>query len=235
MCHKSCIEFGKRAITSEDVVGRSVIEVGSLNYNGSLRSMVESLGPSKYLGVDIEEGPGVDRVCNAENLVSVLGSESYDLVISTEMLEHVWDWRSVINNIKNITKPGGIMLITTRSKGYGFHGAPFDFWRYEKSDMKDIFADLDIELLESDPHHAGVFIKARRPMLFSQADLTQYSLYSIIKNRRTLDITDFDFRLLKVRLMLQRSLTNILPRPIKRIVRKLMMVRGRRFWLTTHY
>lgn len=222
-------------LAPEEIAGKSVIEVGAQDYNGSLRSSLEALGPSNYLGVDLEMGPGVDRVCDATELTSIFDSESFDLVISTEMLEHVWDWRAVISNMKNLVRPGGVMLMTTRSKGYGFHGAPFDFWRYEVSDMQAIFSDMNIEALENDPQQAGVFIKARRPIEFSETDLTDYSLYSIIKNRRALNITETDFRLLKARILFQSTLVKILPSPIKRIAKRLMMVRGRRFWLTTHY
>jgi len=235
MCHPDCIEFGKRVIALEEIAGKSVIEVGSQDYNGSLRSVVEALGPSNYMGVDIEMGPGVDQVCDATHLTSTFGGESFDVLISTEMLEHVREWRAVISNMKNLLKPGGVMVMTTRSKGYGFHGAPFDFWRYEQLDFRAIFSEFDIEVLENDPRHAGVFIKARKPIEYTETDLTDYSLYSIIKNRRTLDITDTDFKLLKLRLFAQSSLVKILPRPIKRLTKRLMMVRGRRFWLTTHY
>ena len=235
MCNGACIEFGLRVLAPEDVAGKSVIEVGALDVNGSLRSNVEALGPSSYVGVDLEMGTGVDRVCDATELISQFGGASVDLVLSTEMLEHVREWRAVISNMKNLLKPGGVLLITTRSKGYGYHGAPFDIWRYELPDMRAMFSDVDIEVLEDDPMHAGVFIKVRKPTEFSELDLTDYSLYSIFKSRRILTITETDFKLVKARLFAQSSLVKLLPQPIKRIAKKLMIIKGKRFWLTTHY
>ncbi|MGC9069640.1 MAG: class I SAM-dependent methyltransferase, partial [Thermoprotei archaeon] len=63
--------------------------------------------PKEYIGVDIEPGKFVDVVLPAERLVEHFGPESFDVVISTETLEHVQDWRLVINNMKKVLKRGG--------------------------------------------------------------------------------------------------------------------------------
>src|SRR4026209_2299794 len=60
MCHSSCITFGKTNLTKDDIEGKRVLEVGSFNVNGSLRTIVETLRPQQYVGVDFQEGPGVD-------------------------------------------------------------------------------------------------------------------------------------------------------------------------------
>src|SRR5262245_27728467 len=113
MCHDACIDFGRRNIHSSDVKEKDVLEVGSRDINGSLRPYIASLGPRSYVGVDSERGPGVDEVCPAEQLIHRFGSESFDLVISTEMLEHVRDWRAVVSNLKRTVRPGGTLLFTT--------------------------------------------------------------------------------------------------------------------------
>ena len=48
-----------------------MLEVGSLNVNGSIRPMIESRGPRSYLGVDVLDGPGVDRVVDAVSFKSM--------------------------------------------------------------------------------------------------------------------------------------------------------------------
>jgi SAM-dependent methyltransferase len=161
-----------------------------MDVNGSLRSHVESLGPSRYIGVDIEAGPGVDVICDAEHLLAVFGPESFDVVISTELLEHVRDWRRVVGTMKRLLKSEGTLLITTRSNGFPYHGYPYDFWRYELSDMRVIFTDFTIEALQSDPQDPGVFIKARRPRAFEERDISDIELFSVIREDRCRDIAE---------------------------------------------
>ncbi|MDJ1185070.1 class I SAM-dependent methyltransferase [Roseofilum casamattae] len=225
MCDKSCIDFANNHLKSADIQGKSVIEVGAYDINGSLRSMVENFQPSSYKGVDIAMGPGVDEVCNAEDLVSHYGSGQFDLLICTEVVEHVQNWRSVFSNLKQIVKPGGVLLLTTRSKGFPFHSAPADYWRYQVSDMEVIFSDFSIEVLEKDPDQPGVFVKARKPDNFDEKDLTDYQLYSIVKHKRLIDIDDADINQLdrswnEIELVIRRNLSVLLPYSLKKFIKK---------------
>ena len=193
MCNQSCILFGASHLSREEIQGKRVLEVGSVDVNGNLRPTVTVLGPSEYIGVDIEAGKGVDVICSAENIIDEFGKESFDAVISTEMLEHVRDWKKVISNIKNIVKPDGVILLTTRSLGFKYHGFPYDFWRFEETDMKDIFSDFEIQAVVRDAEMPGIMIKAKKPRLFKEKDLSAYALYSIVTNKRMASFQDRDF------------------------------------------
>jgi 2-polyprenyl-3-methyl-5-hydroxy-6-metoxy-1,4-benzoquinol methylase len=46
--------------------------------------------------------------CWRERLVEHFGLESFDAVISTEVLEHVFDRRTVVNNMKTVLKPAAL-------------------------------------------------------------------------------------------------------------------------------
>ena len=168
------------------VKDKRIIEVGSVNINGSLRSHIEKFKPKEYIGVDISEGKGVDIICNAYDLITKFGKESFDILISTEVLEHVEDWRLVISNFKNILRPGGFLLLTTRSIGFGFHEYPCDFWRYEEEDMNYIFSDFIINKIKKDSLAPGIFIKATKSNSFSEVDLLKYELYNIVEKKKTL-------------------------------------------------
>lgn len=181
MCHPSALAFGYRVIEPEHVRGRSVLEVGSRDVNGSLRPFIEAMGPWRYLGVDIEAGPRVDRVLDAE-IPGLCGAVAgpFDLVVCTEVLEHVRDWREAVVNLKECVRPGGRLLITTRSLGFPRHGYPGDHWRYEVKDLDRIFADFAIDSLESDSEIPGVFLYARRPgSEIVRVDLSGIELYAV--------------------------------------------------------
>ena len=206
MCTPYCILFGALNLKEEEIQGKTVIEVGSMDVNGTLRPLLESFKPKKYVGVDISEGRGVDVICNAEDLLRKFQRESFDVLVSTELLEHVRHWKRVVSNFKNVVKPDGIILVTTRSLGFHYHGYPHDFWRYEIEDMQNIFADCTIERLEADPISPGVFMKARKPRDFVEADLSSYRLYSVIFNRRASSLSDEDLRRFSTHYTLRRRL-----------------------------
>lgn len=194
MCHVSCLYFGIQALSREEVAGRKVLDVGSRDINGSLRGLVQSMGPSEYIGVDMEPGTGVDRVCAAEDLAARFGPDSFDIVVTTEMLEHVRAWREGLSNIKRVCRPGGLIVVTTRSRGFPYHGYPYDFWRYEARDMRAIFGDCEILALESDPEAPGIFLKARKPADFHEADLSGVAPYSMISASRIRELQARHFR-----------------------------------------
>lgn len=193
MCNIECIVYVAKNLREVEIRGRKVIEVGSYG-GGGVRPLITSWSPAEYVGVDLREGPGVDVVCNAESLVERFGSNSFDIVISTELLEHVRNWRNVLSDFKNICRPNGVILITTRSKGYPYHGAPYDFWRYELEDINSLFSDFEILNSERDHSEPGVFIKARRPDGFVERDFSDYKLYSIVTNKRMIGIEERDVK-----------------------------------------
>ena len=211
MCNQACIEFGTSHLTRKDVLNKKVIEVGSLDVNGSLRADVESLGSSSYLGVDIADGPGVDEICDVNELYSRYGADSFDVVISTELLEHVRDWRNAVSNLKRILKPDGVLLLTTRSKGFPYHGYPYDFWRYEVDDVQAIFADFRIEAVERDPLSPGVFVKALKTAGVPERNLETIGLYSIVTGRRCMDVTGLDISIRRLKHKLRLFLRKLLP------------------------
>jgi SAM-dependent methyltransferase len=216
MCNAYCILFGAINLQPEEVQGKKVLEVGSYETNGSLRPLIESYIPAQYTGVDIQNGPGVDVICKAEDILEVFGKESFDVIISTELLEHIRDWRKAINNFKDVCKIDGIILVTTRSYGCPYHGHPYDFWRYEIDDMKRIFSDCIIEKLEKDPL-SGVFAKMRKPKSFVISDLSDYELYSILLNKRVEDIDEKDIQRHTKRLILREKTKNLIS-SIRRLI-----------------
>lgn len=179
--HQSVLDFGQRELSAVDISGKFVVEVGSLNVNGSLRQYVESLGPMDYYGVDMVSGPGVDRVCDFCDTGAGLTA---NLIICTEMLEHAPDWRKAVDKMKRTLDPGGVLILTTRSIGFArHHEHPGDFWRFSVQQMADMFSDFHIEAIQPDPGGSGggpgVFLRARKPEDWVAKDLSGIEVYSM--------------------------------------------------------
>lgn len=170
--HDSVMAFGISALSESRVRGKSVLEVGSMNVNGSLRAHVESHCPVSYVGVDFMPGAGVDVVCDACLLEQRFGACSFDVIISTEMLEHAEDWRAAVVAMKSVLRAGGLMLLTARGPGFKLHGYPNDWHRFTVTDFRRIFADFEIDTLQADPQCPGVMLVAKKPSIWQSVVLS---------------------------------------------------------------
>jgi SAM-dependent methyltransferase len=215
MCHSTCEAFVRTVIARDMAASKRVLEVGAQAINGSTRAHIEAMAPASYMGVDIQAGPGVDAVVDVVDLVDRFGPESFDLVVSTEMLEHVRDWRGAINAMKSVLVPGGHLVLTTRSKGFYYHGYPHDYWRYEVDDFALMFGDMEIRALEADPSpdHPGVFLWATRTG--PPAELKDLELWSIVTKRRQREISERELRAFRRRKNLRRRVGRVIPGRIR--------------------
>lgn len=164
MCHTSVLTWAADVFGPDLVAGKSVCEVGAYNVNGTVRPIIEAHDPGSYLGVDIEAGPGVDLVADVETLPEQF-PDGFDLVVSTEMLEHVFDWRPAIKSLVRLVAPGGALAVTTRSPGFPYHPYPIDMWRYPVPLMAEILkaSGLNVVSCDPDPEQDGVFAVATKP------------------------------------------------------------------------
>jgi ubiquinone/menaquinone biosynthesis C-methylase UbiE len=72
---------------------------------------------------------------------------SYDIVLSGQVIEHVqeiWNW---LRELKRITKPQGLIM-TINPVSWPYHEAPIDCWRIYPSGMEGLakYCDLSLEL-----------------------------------------------------------------------------------------
>jgi SAM-dependent methyltransferase len=102
--------------------GARVLEIGSLDINGSVRPLFTTAG--EYHGIDMAEGPGVDEVADASEWRK---PEAFDVVVSTEVLEHAERWREILDNAWESLAPGGRMIITCATHPRPPHSA-VDGW-----------------------------------------------------------------------------------------------------------
>lgn len=103
-----------------------VVEIGSQDVNGSLRSTAPA--NFEYVGVDFVSGKGVDVVLN-DPYELPFDSASVDVVLSSSCFEHSEMFWIVFLEIMRVLKPGGLFYLNVPSNG-SFHRYPVDCWRF---------------------------------------------------------------------------------------------------------
>jgi SAM-dependent methyltransferase len=96
---------------------RKVLEVGSLDINGTVRTFFEHC---EYIGIDVGSGPGVDVVCGGQ--VYSAPDNTFDTIISCECFEHNPFWVETFANMIRMCKSGGLIIMTCAGEGREEHG-----------------------------------------------------------------------------------------------------------------
>ena len=117
MSHQSQLDFvaSVKAKFPEYFANKKVLEIGSLDINGSVRQFFTDC---TYIGVDLGEGAGVDIIAHGENLV--FPANTFDVAISCECFEHNPEWVATFNNMVRMCK--GLMIMTCATTGRPEHG-----------------------------------------------------------------------------------------------------------------
>lgn len=138
-----------------------VLDVGSLNVNGALSSVL-----SITIGTDMRAGNGVDQVVNASDLLATFGPESFDHVCSADALEHIEQWREAMENMWAVLKPDGVLLLTMANPRKGRHNYPSDYWRMPMRMFLAMFgANAVLGKFESGPSMGVAVVKSGPLML----------------------------------------------------------------------
>lgn len=119
MSHQSQMDFVDRVRSQfpEQFINSKVLEIGSLNINGTVRVFFQDCD---YLGVDIGEGKDVDLVCPGHLLD--IEHETFDTTISCECFEHDRYWLLTFKKMYDLTKPEGLLIFSCATTGRAEHG-----------------------------------------------------------------------------------------------------------------
>lgn len=100
----------------------TVLDLGGRNVNGSLRDLFAA---RDWTAVDAEQGNGVDIVADACNWRP---DRRYDLVVCTEVLEHVKAWHLILDTAVAALADTGVLIVTCASDRRPRHGMSGGPW-----------------------------------------------------------------------------------------------------------
>lgn len=106
--------------------GCCVVEIGSQDVNGSLRSVCP--GGVEYVGVDFAAAPGVDVVLS-DPYELPFDDGSVDCCVSSSCFEHSEMFWLLFLEVLRILRPDGLFYLNAPTNGI-FHRFPVDCWRF---------------------------------------------------------------------------------------------------------
>ncbi len=144
------------------ILYRIVCEFSSSRYSGNILDFGCGNGPyrclfddSNYVAVDFpstghsETDKKVDVYWDGKKLPFSDGS--FDTVLMTEVLEHLFEPDIVMSELYRVLRPGGRLLLTTPFI-WELHETPYDFARYTPFGIRDLAARSGFTVLECKKH-----------------------------------------------------------------------------------
>jgi SAM-dependent methyltransferase len=97
-----------------------------------------------YLAADLPGNPYATLEIAPDGTVPV-EDESVDVVLSTQVLEHVIDPQSYLNECRRVLRPGGQLLLSTHGIMV-YHPDPDDYWRWTCAGLRRIVVEAGLEV-----------------------------------------------------------------------------------------
>jgi hypothetical protein len=126
----------------------SILEIGSRQMFGqeSYADFRSLFSGSPYLGIDLIDGQGVDYVCDFSALINVDQFINYDIIICTEVLEHIKDLDRFCHNLEKCISRNTLLVLTVPFF-VEIHGSPCDYWRFSQEGLHEILSFIQIEVM----------------------------------------------------------------------------------------
>jgi len=150
-------------------VREPVYEFGSLQIGPPGYADLRPFFPGKaYVGCDMREGPGVDRVVVLERLP--MPDKSIGTVLSADTIEHVFPLFKAFEEMFRVLADDGAILVTS-VMDFWIHAHPYDYWRFTPEAFAGLLEPYPMKIigyqgLPDFPHTVcGVAFKSYQPGL----------------------------------------------------------------------
>ena len=142
-----CINWMKKVQQMLPVNLENVLEVGSLNVNGSAREYFKAF---MWMGIDIVDGKDVDIVMNGHDIVKNSEWKNFfDTVVCMNTLEHDDKFWLSLQGINYALKKGGYFLFAEPTYDFPIHRHAKDYWRILEDGLREVIFEgyeiIDVE------------------------------------------------------------------------------------------
>ena len=148
-CHYKCLEWDKPRYYTNKFFGNICKDRDSFNYNGGVSTdpiyNINNNG-NDYFGDILTD--------------KTLPHNYYDLITSTQVIEHIFDSNKYVSTLYNALKEGGLLILTGPHVS-PIHGYPDDYYRFTNNGINHILTSNNFSIIQSNEYGnvlTGVFM-----------------------------------------------------------------------------
>jgi SAM-dependent methyltransferase len=119
-----------------------VVEIGSFypaGY-GERSDLRPVFAPREFIGCDVREGPGVDRLEDAQALGFPDGAVG--TILMFELLEHLPRPHQAVAEARRVLAPDGLLVLSVPFD-FRLHAFPIDYWRFTASGIALLLSEFE--------------------------------------------------------------------------------------------
>jgi SAM-dependent methyltransferase len=119
-------KFIEKLSIEYDFDGNTVLDIGAESTSNS-----KYFSKAKYVSQDIvqNQNNNIDYVFDICTDTGIINAESVDVILCTQVMEHLTDPESALIEMYRVLKPGGKVFLTTHM-AFEEHMVPNDYWRF---------------------------------------------------------------------------------------------------------
>jgi SAM-dependent methyltransferase len=102
----------------------------------------------QFVGADLPGNPAAD-VTIAPDGTLPLDGDTFDAVLSTQVLEHVSDPAAYLDECLRVLRPGGRLLLSTHGLML-YHPDPVDYWRWTGAGLERMLRSAGFEIVHTE-------------------------------------------------------------------------------------
>jgi hypothetical protein len=115
---------------------------------GQTQKIRELFHNSEYVGLDMEDGPGVDVVADLTDdfmsISKILARKKFNTVFCLSVLEHCTNPFVMCENITRLLNQEGVVYVSVPFS-WKFHKYPSDYWRFTPDGIRLLFPKLEFD------------------------------------------------------------------------------------------
>lgn len=184
--------FLNHALSDIEVTGK-ILDLGSSSDSASYNRFLKYQKPFEIVHTDFyKDGVGLLKL-DLEKSFAILDA-SFDAITCFNTLEHIYNFRNLINESHRVLKSGGVFVGSTPFL-VNYHADPHDYFRYTHEAIKKMFGEAGFVCekmitLSLGPQSAAAFFALQtmprilRPLFYSLAMLADLLIVAIKPSQR---------------------------------------------------